>query len=146
MLKLTFIIIAGVGLSIFSAFFGLSRNANFQTEKLEVETASVDFLNTDEMGQKNEIATQLRLLSEKEKGAVATLQISNQDFSPIDLYVTDTEGHRVSTLIRKYVSAGTYQISWYGETELTSSLVPGLYIITLDSNDSRQMLKVVLEH
>lgn len=146
MLKLTFIIIAGVSLSIFSAFFGLSRNTNFRTEKVEVKTASVDFLNADKKAQKNEMTTQLRLLSEKEKGAVATLQISNRGFSPIDLYVTDTEGHRVRTLIRKYLSAGTYQISWHGETDLTTPLVPGLYIITLDCNDSRHMLKVFLEH
>ncbi|MFQ5628461.1 MAG: hypothetical protein ACE5I1_06855 [bacterium] len=146
MLKLTFIIIAGAGLSIFSAFFGLSRNENFHTENLKVTKASVDFLNSEENLKKDEMSTQLSLLSEKEKDAVATLQISNQDFSPIDLYVTDTEDLRVRTLIRKHLSAGTYQISWYGETDLTTPLIPGLYIITLDSNDSRQMLKVVLEN
>lgn len=145
MVKLTLIIIAGVSLSVFSAFFGLSKNENFQTGQKGIDSASVDFSNKTDEFQKNKNLVQLSALTEKENDAVATLQIKNTGFSPIDLYITDTEGNRVRTLIRKYLPSGTYQISWYGETDLTVPLAPGLYIIILDANDSRQMLKLALE-
>jgi hypothetical protein len=123
----------------------MSKNENFQAEQKQINSTSVDFPNTTEEFQENKESIQLSILTEKEKDAVATLQIKTIQFSPIDLYVTDTEGTRVRTLIRKYLPAGTYQISWYGETDLTAPLVAGLYIIILDANDSRRMLKVALD-
>ena len=145
MLKLTIIIVAGVGLSVLSAFWGLSHNKNYQFENREIKTAAISFFDSEKAQSEKEISAQLTLLAKAEENAVATLQITQKKFSPIDLYVTDTEGRRVRTLIQKYLAAGTYQISWYGETELPAPLDHGLYIVIMDSNDSRQMLKVFLD-
>lgn len=144
MLRLTIIILAGVGLSIMAAFWGLSHNENFDFENRDIKTASISFFEEDDEAQTRDVKSQLVLVA-SEDDAVATLQIANKKFSPIDLYVTDTDGRRVRTLIHKYLASGTYQISWYGEADQAEPLTPGLYIIILDSNDSRQMLKVVLK-
>lgn len=136
MFKIILAIIAGIALSVLSALLGLSNNENNHKAK----SAAI----TGEMAGVAERSS-LHLVHPTEPGAVATVRIKLSEFTPVDLYVTDRRGERVRSLIKKYLSAGVYQISWYGETDLTRPLAPGVYVLTLDASDSRQMVKVILD-
>lgn len=77
-------------------------------------------------------------------GAVITLKLEVKSEAQIDLYVADTDGRRVRTLLRRVVTAGVYEVSWFGDSDRELSLSQGDYLVTLDCGSERRLLRVHL--
>lgn len=139
MLKVAIAIIAGGMMATASAFLGLSLNksnedgtSGITQGELAMQTAGGRPL------------IELEVLPPTEPGACANIRFSTSAFVPVNLGVFNREGKRVRTLIQKFLPAGTYQIAWYGESELPRALKPGVYFAVLSTG--AQMLREKLAY
>ncbi len=138
MARLITIIVLGGLLFIISGVFDLPKA--FLSNAKTASTADTTGRISEE--QKSEVTFARHMPSEE--NAVITLKVQVKGFSAVDLYVADEDGNRIRTLLRKHLPSGTYQVSWFGESEIPGKTVPGDYIVTLDSRDVRRMIKVQL--
>ena len=94
--------------------------------------------------QNNRNVRHMILLPTSEKDAAATIRFYHESFSLAQLYILNRDGYRVRTLVKKYLPGGTYQISWYGESDTGRRLASGVYIVVYRSDDVIDRQKVVL--
>lgn len=140
MLKSRFYFFTGMSIVTCSILFGIIQskfnNLNGQPKNVPLPGA----IQYETSATKQDILLFSHPISESD--AVATFRIKIPSFSPVDLYITDKNGVRIRNLLEKYLPAGTYEISWYGETDLDTPLAPGEYFANLHSRGKTQTLKV----
>ncbi len=86
-------------------------------------------------------ATDLRVHRASEANAESMIHFRVADFSFVDLSVTDLAGNRVRTLVSEHLAGGSYEILWYGETDLAAPLPGGIYLVVLETEDERIIAK-----
>jgi arabinogalactan endo-1,4-beta-galactosidase len=76
--------------------------------------------------------------------STTTINYEIQNHSYVVLKIYDLLGQMVGTLVNEYQSAGRYSVAWNGSEEDGQSLSSGLYIYSLQINDTRQWKKMLL--
>ncbi len=58
-----------------------------------------------------------------------SFSLPNSDF--VELYISDIQGKRVKTLLRKQLPAGIHHIEWNGANEQGTQCNSGVYYVTI---------------
>ena len=85
----------------------------------------------------------LKLETTKGNGNTVQLIFRKPAFSAVELYISDLAGNRIRTLIRRFLPRGAYEISWYGETDLSEPISPGVYVAVLAAEGESRAVKFV---
>ena len=71
------------------------------------------------------------------------LQFTLPESRRVDVAVFDAAGRRITTLASGLYEAGTHSVTWRGVDSSGRNVTPGLYFVTLQSNNDRVTQKVL---
>lgn len=74
----------------------------------------------------------------------ADFDLSLREAGPVRLEIFSVEGRKVTTLIDRPMSAGTYSIRWEGKDARGRAVTPGVYFCRFETGDLSRTSKVVL--
>ncbi len=144
MVRVIISIAAGTFMAIASAILGLLPGGFNPSNSSQNSPAYTQARVIDGETQFEQRSNTLRLLPPAEQDAVASIRFSVPSFVAVKLQVVGNDGRNVRTLVQKYLAGGTYQISWYGESDSGVRLQPGVYLVVLTIGRHREAAKVVL--